>query len=93
MKKRILTIIALFSALSVLYGQDADEIIASYFENTGSIENWKNKIVFITEYELAENVVKKLADNSYRWISHNCSIDELETLLEEQFETEQAIVK
>ena len=42
MKQKILTIIALFFAVSFLHAQDVDEIITNYFENTGSIENWKN---------------------------------------------------
>ena len=42
MKQKILTIIALFFTVSFLHAQDVDEIITNYFENTGSIENWKN---------------------------------------------------
>jgi len=42
MKHRILTIIALFLTVSFLYAQDADEIIANYFENTGNVDNWKS---------------------------------------------------
>jgi outer membrane lipoprotein-sorting protein len=42
MKVKILMIVALVFVVSLLHAQEADEIIANYFENTGSIKNWKN---------------------------------------------------